>query len=363
MSTTLDAAKTRAGVKLARQVFLLRLLGLGLGAVAVGGVLYEQGHDWPAWALLFGNGYIWPFVAYALSRRSSNPRAQEQRNLIVDSAMGGLWIAVMQFNFMRSLLLFVTLTMDKLAFGGWKLLPRTVGIQLLTCALVSWMLGFGFAPESSLPVMLACVPHFVAYPLTVASVTHGLLQLSHRQRLEITKLARTDPLTGLLNRGHWEQKALDEIQRFQRSHSKASLLVIDIDHFKNINDRYGHLAGDKVIKAFADTISSVTGKSDSAGRYGGDEFVVVLPNATIAEASDIAQRIQARIREVDIEGGPSRLLSTSIGVAALERGIDTLDDWIGRADVALYKAKAGGRDRVVEAPSMTAAFKPPIPSQ
>ncbi|WP_374680360.1 MASE2 domain-containing protein, partial [Hydrocarboniphaga effusa] len=86
MSTTLDAAKTRAGVKLARQVFLLRLLGLGLGAVAVGGVLYEQGYDWPAWALLFGNGYIWPFVAYALSRRSSNPRAQEQRNLIVDSA-------------------------------------------------------------------------------------------------------------------------------------------------------------------------------------------------------------------------------------------------------------------------------------
>jgi diguanylate cyclase len=127
----------------------------------------------------------------------------------------------------------------------------------------------------------------------------------------------------------------------------ASLLVVDLDHFKSINDRYGHASGDDVLKHVARLVKTGVREIDTVGRYGGDEFVVLLPNTDLATARSVAERIISLVRSSVSDGSSPVPYSVSIGVAQLDVGVDSLRDWFSRADRGLYSAKGLGRDQVI----------------
>ena len=177
-----------------------------------------------------------------------------------------------------------------------------------------------------------------------------------RQALsEAERRAQTDPLTGVLNRRSLIERLEAGCLRAQARDMPIALLFIDLDHFKQINDSYGHLAGDACLAAVVAPIEAELRQSDVVGRYGGEEFIVILSSASAAAAHPIAERIRERVASVRVEGyGPPIRLTCSIGVAAS----DTLGVWgkhlIARADEAVYAAKRSGRNRVQMAEALAA---------
>jgi len=169
----------------------------------------------------------------------------------------------------------------------------------------------------------------------------------------IQRLARTDALTGLANRRTLEETFQREIARASRLGENLSLLVADLDHFKSINDTYGHVAGDQVLVAAASVFGSHLRPYDLAARYGGEEFVLLLPGTATSEAHTIAERIRSEIEIVSVDNCPRRV-TLSLGIATWLPG-ETQEQFISRADAALYLAKAGGRNRVEIAANHCAA--------
>lgn len=172
----------------------------------------------------------------------------------------------------------------------------------------------------------------------VQSVIDGLCELSLK-----------DPLTGLANRRHFFSILERVIEGVARSGEPALLLMLDIDHFKNINDTYGHSAGDKVLQAVARSLARCIRPMDSVARYGGEEFAVVLPNCLVSVGELVAERIRLTVESLTIPIGPvgSVRATISIGGAYAPAWVrSTAPLWIERADGLLYQAKAEGRNRV-----------------
>jgi diguanylate cyclase (GGDEF)-like protein len=173
--------------------------------------------------------------------------------------------------------------------------------------------------------------------------------------------SRVDAKTGLLNASTWEKEAEAEMSRAVRTGSAVSLALVDIDHFKAVNDTHGHLVGDRALKAVADALTSQLRDCDRAGRFGGEEFVLLLSRAAQDEACRIAERLRRYICQMavpvsDSPGAACVRLSVSIGVTAMEAGRRReLRDMLAAADSALYEAKQAGRNKVATARRDTAA--------
>lgn len=168
---------------------------------------------------------------------------------------------------------------------------------------------------------------------------------------KLKKMVYHDPLTGAYNRQMFQQRIAQEIAHSHRHDQPLSLLMIDIDHFKLINDTLGHLIGDKVLKELSDLLCKTVRTDDYLARFGGEEFVVIAPDTTIETAFVLAERIRATVaaHKFDIGGADTRRLTISIGVATLNNKEMTADDLIRNADDALYAAKESGRNRVCRA--------------
>src|SRR5215469_339654 len=181
-----------------------------------------------------------------------------------------------------------------------------------------------------------------------------LLQRSFRH-VHLVNASRVDSKTGLLNAGTWEREAASEVARAVRTHTPLAVALIDIDHFKAVNDSYGHLAGDRALRTIARALSIPLREYDLVGRFGGEEFALLLPQAKALDACRIAERIRTHIGSMpitvsdDADAEPVRL-SISIGVAALGAQWDSssaqLTELLAAADGALYQAKRKGRNRV-----------------
>ncbi|MBL6751505.1 MAG: GGDEF domain-containing protein [Nevskia sp.] len=178
-----------------------------------------------------------------------------------------------------------------------------------------------------------------------AIVQHAMHQeyaRSYVLRQQLEQAALTDALTGTYNRRYFSEVVGTEMARVERDLSRLSLLLVDIDHFKSINDRLGHAAGDAALKAVSAILKGQLRPSDRLFRWGGEEFVVLAPSAALADAMTLAERLRRSCESADIAG--TGRVTLSIGAA--EFAGETLEDWIKRADEALYNAKQNGRNRV-----------------
>jgi diguanylate cyclase (GGDEF)-like protein len=222
---------------------------------------------------------------------------------------------------------------------------------------------------------------FISYPLTIGVRKIGLLNLTDKssgesfndvdlslleiigpqiavalERAEWQERATqfqlmsiTDPLTGLLNRRYLEERLTEELNRSKRYNYSMSCLMIDIDDFKNYNDRNGHQAGDLALKITAHSLKAALRSADIACRYGGEEFCILLPQTSVTEAGVIAERMRLKVTETDYPYGksqPTGTVSISIGISTFARNIDTAESVIAAADRALYNAKRKGKNRL-----------------
>lgn len=167
---------------------------------------------------------------------------------------------------------------------------------------------------------------------------------------QLEELALTDSLTGLPNRRAFVDAARREFARSRRHHRPLVVAICDVDHFKSVNDTFGHPIGDMVLRRVAEVMRRSTRTSEMVARYGGEEFVFLIPETTLAGAVALMERIRQTVKSEEVETGKGPVrITASFGVALLEDADSDLDQTLRRADRALYEAKDGGRDRVVAA--------------
>jgi len=185
--------------------------------------------------------------------------------------------------------------------------------------------------------------------LARAKVHRNLKHLREELReanAQLRELAIRDPLTGVFNRRHWDSLLSAELDRTRRYGRSVGLILADLDYFKGINDRFGHAVGDRVLTAAAEVLIERVRSHDVVGRFGGEEFVVLLPETGLDEAVSVAERLRAGIAALvfpDLDGLEAR---SSFGVAEARGGMARADELVAAADAALYRAKRAGRDRV-----------------
>lgn len=185
----------------------------------------------------------------------------------------------------------------------------------------------------------------IVYDVTEVAINRLQLQEANAK---LHQISRTDGLTGLLNRKAWEQALRREFKRFQRYHHACSLILFDIDHFKEVNDTYGHTAGDQVIRRTAAMLLEGLRDSDVAGRYGGEEFAVILADTDAAGAKVVAERLRTKIEATSVPYEQHIINYTiSLGIAELSEKISDPTMWIDTADRGLYNAKRSGRNLAV----------------
>jgi diguanylate cyclase (GGDEF)-like protein len=229
-----------------------------------------------------------------------------------------------------SIVVLVILGMDPLHFGEgveafsrWSLMVLALGTPMLLMGVV---LDDNLDYQSHLEARVAERTQALQDALAAANV-----------------LVITDSLTQVFNRRHMESLVHDEVERAQRYHQSTALIILDIDHFKAVNDNYGHPMGDKVLRQMSDILSENLRQSDALGRWGGEEFLILLPQINVAAATNVAEKLRQAIFAAEF--GLNEPLSISLGVADLQQG-ESAGEWIKRADQALYNAKHLGRNQV-----------------
>jgi diguanylate cyclase (GGDEF)-like protein len=250
-------------------------------------------------------------------------------------------------------LAFLFVTDALVAFAVLLSAPNQPGSQALSSRndllIEAGSLGMGFA----MAAVIEDGPWLVVVLLLTVLALHRALLVDQYQ-----SAANTDPKTGLANAGFWHKKATDELALAQRDGVPLGVLMIDMDRFKAFNDDYGHLAGDQALKAVAAALQSETRDYDLVGRFGGEEFAVLLPGTNAFEIGHTAERIRRRVAElsitIDTHTGPRTVdtLTCSIGAATYPESAADIDKLVLAADTATYKAKTGGRNQVQLADSL-----------
>jgi diguanylate cyclase (GGDEF)-like protein len=228
----------------------------------------------------------------------------------------------------------------KLSNPSAKLIPQELNREALVADFAEFDLG-----------VLITIVVAVSPVLAIFAVPTVLLVRRFMMHGQLLAQSRIDTKTGLLNASTWEQEATTEIARAVRTDIPLALALVDIDHFKLVNDTYGHLVGDKTLRAVTDALQSQLRAYDVAGRFGGEEFVILLPHAREVDALAVAERLRVHIASLVIPvddsdaSGPFVRVTISVGVAALDRSRRELTDMLNAADAALYHAKETGRNK------------------
>lgn len=184
----------------------------------------------------------------------------------------------------------------------------------------------------------------VVYDVTNIALNKLAVEEANRQ---LQELSRTDALTGLYNRGFWQGQLKDSFQLFKRYQNNCTLLMFDIDHFKKVNDTYGHQAGDAVIQAVATASVNTVRSCDIVGRYGGEEFGILLPETDLEGGRLLAERLRQSVEALEVSYGDQVIPFTiSIGVSQPNEHMKSEKEWLEASDSALYDAKEAGRNCV-----------------
>ena len=335
----------------ARRSYWARTGGLAAAFIMFAGVMQQK--DAPFWVWVGPAVYCfaWPPAAWWMAQRASNPRDVERLNLLADQFLIGIWLVAMEFTLMPCILGIVMTSMNTIAGGGFPLLWRGLLLQALGFALGILVYGFHVHLETSVTTILWSIPLMVFQPVAVGYVAHSAIRALNKKRFELERISQHDGLSGLYNRMYWEQLVRTEFVRFRRNGDPAVLVLADLDHFKRLNDTYGHAAGDEAIRRLASSFRRVLRETDVSGRYGGEEFGILLPHTTVADAREVIERLRRDMRAHPLVD--EVMVTASFGMVQLTRDIASVEEWIRLSDIGLYEAKNLGRDRMVDVADLT----------
>lgn len=335
-----DDARTR-GRAFVRRIYLLRMLGVSLLALPYASVMHELGAGAMVWCAMAFNVLVWPHLAWWLASRSPHPVRTEMRSLALEAGFGGFWVAVSQFSLLPAAVMVTIFMSDRLSAGGVRLLVKALCAFAVGVLVFGWLFGFHFTPLASLRTTLCALPALLLYMLAFGMVTYRLARRIAEQNRELHRLNHTDPGLDLPNRRFFNLHAGKLIARTREEGGEAVLLLMDVDRFKTINDRYGHGVGDAVLRAVAQVLCGHAGDGGFPARIGGDEFALLLPLGQ-GEGERALVRLRKAVAALDVEGCGLRI-DISVGMAALQDHHRGLDDWMSAADRAMYVAKASAQ--------------------
>ncbi|ROW60167.1 diguanylate cyclase AdrA [Cronobacter malonaticus] len=327
-------------------MFFMRQLGTILCFIPLLVLLLELQRPWWAQALLAANAFVWPFAAQYRARRSLHPARAELQNLLADAAAGGFWIAQTALSPLTSVVIATILLADRLAAGGFALMRQAAGMMVLVFGATWLALGLPVTLSVSYRTLYATLPLISVYVLVLSMVSHALSTRLREKTRELERYANTDPLLNIANRRRLEHDIEAALQRFHQSAQPAALMFIDIDDFKAANDRYGHEAGDRLLVTFSEILRGATHAGDTVARFGGDEFVVLLPDTSFGRACAVADRIMAQTAKMDVFPDSALRCTLSIGIARATTEMRGAAQWLKAADDALYSAKREGKNRI-----------------
>jgi diguanylate cyclase len=320
------------------------------------------------WAALAFQFLLYPHLVYWRARRAPDSLRAETQNLLIDAVSVGLWLAALGFPLWIAGMLSIGIGMNLSVFRGvWGLIQALLALLVGACLWIA-VFGLRFEPDSSLTTALLSITCQAIYLLMFSQGVYERTIKLHETRLKLrqselalkqqideiqalqarlTEQANRDPLTGLFNRRYLDATMTRELVRCQRESQVLCVILIDIDHFKRINDSHGHEVGDQVLKELAALLEEGARASDVVCRYGGEEFLVLLPGMPLEAARERAEHYRAMVKDHPIVVGDISLtVHLSIGIASFPQHAGDARSLIVAADTALYGAKAAGRDRV-----------------
>jgi len=352
-----------------------RTASFALGFVMMGSHLRGLGSPAWVWALLAVHFLLIPHAMYWVARRAPDPLRAEVRNMLADAVLFGAWCAGLGFPLWIGFTLVICTTMNLAAFKGARGMLEVLGANLAGAAPVIAVSGWRFAPNTqglTTALSIVCVFFYLAVfakgahqrTLKLAAIREQLKASQHslqhandelqtrlseigRLQAELQQQVNEDALTGLFNRRYLDITIDRELARCHREGQPLSVLLLDIDHFKQINDTHGHPTGDRVLQQAAQLFAQQARVGDVACRYGGEEFLLLLPHMPLQAAIDKAERYRQAFAGLTAGSVEHPVHATiSIGVATFPGHGTDAQALIAAADRALYQAKARGRNRV-----------------
>ncbi len=331
-----------------RRTYPLRASYLTLAGIVVAASLAYHPSNISWWAFTAVSALVWPHIAFLHSRHHQDPFHAEYINCLVDALIIGSWVALLHWSLLPSSCILAIGVADRFYTGLKRRWPSTLIALLIGMLLMSALIRPAPQWDAPLVVQLSLLPLIILHSAYASWSTRSMLKTLAKQNLQLRLLGRIDPLTTVYSRDYWWKKARTALQQYRMSQEQTSLLVIDIDRFKTVNDDYGHIVGDEVLKQIGLSIRNCLRSHDIAGRYGGDEFTVLCKHANAKEAYSVALRIRDKLAQIRIREYPDLRVSASIGVAAADASIGSVTEWVKAADSALYSAKNAGRDQVFD---------------
>ena len=334
------------GLRFVARVYPTRVAGLALGGVAVAAVFWTDRAPLPLWFALWASALAWPHFAYGIGVNSADPYRTELRCLMVDSALGGAFIALMKFNLLPSAVFVAMLSMDKLTVGGPRFLLPCTAVLVGMCLVVGAATGFQVRAHSTILETLGALPLLLAYPLLVGWTTYRMARQLRYQNKQLEAMSATEGLSTMLARAEWERLAGEEFEISRRGGFPSAIALVSIDNLPAVNERYGYPTGDEVLRSIAVTLRNALREQDVPGRFGGVQFAALLSTTDERRALQIAEHIRKAVGSSVLEKTGQLRCSVSVGVAPLEARDAAYGDWIAAAAEALRAASAQGGDRV-----------------
>lgn len=320
----------------------------------IGWYLWDKGYPGWLWLLMALQLFVYPQMVYRRAMASQDSQKAELQHLIMDIGLWAVWSAALGFPLWISFTLFITAAVNN-AFSRGSRGARDALLTYVLCALVTALVVRPeFFPSEDTLVIGLCVAGVSVYLLNVGNIafqrTRTLREVREQLKASEAVLrveAVRDPLTGVFNRRFFDETAHREMARSQRDGSTVGLMLLDVDHFKSVNDTYGHAMGDEVLRSLARLIEQSVRVEDVACRIGGEEFALLMPRVPVQVARARAEALRASCEQLVFQtiSGPMRI-SVSIGVACCPQDGALVDVLMARADKALYTAKHSGRNCV-----------------
>lgn len=331
--------------------------------ITVGSYFYENGASPVAWVLLGLQFFLYPHVLYWHGLRAANPRQAEVRNMTCDALCFGAWSAALGFPLWLSFSMFVGASVNLLVFTSWWGWARAIAGMCLGALWVLWALPWSFRPESSawstglsMFTLMAFLAVFAQDGFLRATQLYQQRKQLQQQVAEIQALknllaeqATRDPQTGLFNRRMLDQKLPELMAKCAQTRTPLTVMLLDIDHFKQVNDKLGHTVGDQLLNVLSRHLMQYSRPQDLVFRYGGDEFLVLFPDTPLEVAHARAQQLCAafasRTHRLG-QGHSSARVTLSCGLASYPLHGHDVQSLLEHTDWAMYQAKAAGRNRV-----------------